>query len=67
MPTYYAFDTLHTLTMATTATFKSKKRMVVAHHPIQLSFCAIVLIQNAIPTKKRYPYKKADSMNVFIS
>ena len=25
MPTYYAFDTLHTLTMATTATFKCYK------------------------------------------
>ena len=25
MPRYYAFDTLHTLTMATTATFKSKR------------------------------------------
>ena len=25
MPIYYAFDTLHTLTTATTATFKSKR------------------------------------------
>jgi hypothetical protein len=43
MPTYYAFDTMHTLTMATTATFKSKKRMVVAHHPIQFKEVLIEL------------------------
>ena len=29
MPTYYAFDTLHTLTTATTATLRQIKRMVV--------------------------------------